>query len=54
MGFDAAQIADFTDGEIAFCGNGWKEILQLNQCGKEETSKSTLSLVLAQRVFEFF
>jgi hypothetical protein len=48
--FDAAQIADFTDGEVTFRRNGWEGFLQLNQCAKEETSKSTLSRKLAQRV----
>ena len=54
MRFDPAQVADLTDGEVAFCGNGGKGILQLNQCAKAETSKSTLSYSLAQRLILFF
>ena len=52
--FDTAQITDLTDGEVAFRGNGREGFLQLNQCAKEETSKSTLSRNLAQRVVMVF
>ena len=52
MRFNTAQITHFTDGEIAFCGNGGKGILQLNQCAKAETSKSTLSYGLTQRLVQ--
>ena len=54
MRFDAAQITDFSDGEVAFRRNGRKGFLQLNQCAKEETSKFTLSGNLAQRVATVF
>ena len=50
MRFDAAQIADFTDSEIAFCGNGRESFLQLNQCGREGTCKFTPTLKQAQIV----
>src|SRR2546425_12736298 len=52
--FDTAQIADLTDGEVTFCGNGKKRFLQLNQYAKEETFKSTLSGNQAQRVKRVF
>ena len=52
--FYAAQITDLTNGEVAFCGNRWEGFLQLNQCAKGETFKSTLSRNLAQRVEDFF
>ena len=52
--FDTAQVANFTNREVAFRGNGWKGFLQLNQCAKAETSKSTLSRILAQRVNSVF
>ena len=52
--FDAAQIANFTDSEIAFRGNGRERFLQLNQCGREETSKSTPTLKQAQIVTDTF
>ena len=34
MRFYTAQIADLTDGEVAFRGNGTKGLLQLNQYAK--------------------
>lgn len=49
--FDAAQIADFTDGEIAFRRNGKKDFLQLNQCAKVKIRKFTPSRNLAQKLF---
>ena len=47
--FYAAQITDLTDGEVALGGNRGEGFLQLNQCGKGETFKSTLSSSLTQR-----
>lgn len=35
MRFDPAQVAYFTDREVALCRNGWKNFLQLNQCTKK-------------------
>jgi hypothetical protein len=32
MRLDTAKLAHLTNGEVAFCGNGWEGILQLNQC----------------------
>ena len=48
MRFDTAQITNLTNSEVAFRGNGRERFLQLNQCGREETSKSTPSLKQAQ------
>ena len=48
--FDAAQIANFTNSEIAFRGNGRERFLQLNQCSREEFSKSTPTPKQAQIV----
>ena len=50
MRFYTAQFADFANGEVAFCRDGRKRILQLNQYAIEESSKFTLSPNLAQRV----
>ena len=32
MRLDTAKLAHLTNSEVAFCGNGWEGILQLNQC----------------------
>ena len=52
--FDAAQIADLTNGEVALRGNGRKGFLQLNQYAKGKTFKSTLSRKFEQRVTGVF
>ena len=36
--FDTAELADFTDGEIAFRWNGRERIFQLNQYTMKGTS----------------
>ena len=54
MRLDTAQIADFTDREVALGGDGWERIIQLNQCAKTESSKSTLSSNFVQSVCWFF
>ena len=46
----AAQITDFTDGEIAFGGNRRKSFLQGNQCAVEESYEFTLRPVQLQTI----
>jgi hypothetical protein len=52
--FDAAQVTYFTDGEVTFRGNRRECFLQLNQCAREETSKSTPTPKQAQTVTSTF
>jgi len=54
MRFYATQIADFTDGEVAFGRNGRKSFLQGNQCTVEESYEFTLRPQPAQTVPKYF
>ena len=50
----AAQITDFTDGEIAFGGNRRKSFLQGNQCAVEGSYEFTLRPVQLQIIGRYF
>jgi hypothetical protein len=54
MSFNATQVTDLTNGEVAFGGNQGEVFLQGNQCAGEESCEFTLRQELLQTIGMYF